>query len=240
MLQGGVLCKKGLKRKVNQDRAKLLIDGDSALCFVADGIGGHYAGERASGVLSDRLTRWWVCRHALAARLSPQDLAEELRGVLRASADRIGAMTPEDQYCGSTLVLLWISLGHYLLMTAGDSRCYRVQPTLLRTGISQISKDDLYHARGAGDATLEGKLTNAIGSREEASFTICTGTVEKNTLFALCSDGVYRCCSQQELARCWAAAARQGKMAAALQQVDDMVCAHGAPDNYSLVLVQRR
>lgn len=52
MLQGGVLCKKGLKRKVNQDRAELLMDGDHALCFVADGMGGHYAGEQASRILT--------------------------------------------------------------------------------------------------------------------------------------------------------------------------------------------
>lgn len=49
MLQGGVLCKTGLKRKVNQDRAGMLADGDTCLCYIADGMGGHYAGEKASG-----------------------------------------------------------------------------------------------------------------------------------------------------------------------------------------------
>lgn len=240
MLQGGVLCKKGLKRKINQDRAKLLIDGENALCFVADGMGGHYAGERASGVLSDLLTCWWARRHTQAARMPVQALAEEFKEVLRMGADRICALTPEELYCGSTIVLLWISVGQYLLMAAGDSRCYQVHPSLFRTEVSQISKDDLYHARGQEDAPLEGKLTNAVGSRYEASFTIRTGTVDKKTLFALCSDGVYRYCSQEELARSWSAAARQGTIEITLQQIDEMVCAHGAPDNYSLVLVQRK
>lgn len=240
MLQGGVLCKKGLKRKVNQDRAKLLIEGEHALCFVADGMGGHYAGERASSVLSELLTCWWDHRRAQAARMSPQELSEELKEVLRMGADRICALTPEDQYCGSTIVLLWISAGRYLLMTAGDSRCYQIQPSLFRTEISQISKDDLYHAQGARDALLEGKLTNAIGSKYEASFTIRTGAVDKKTLFALCSDGVYRYCSEEELAKSWSAAARQGNIEITLQQVDEMICAHGAPDNYSLVMVRRK
>ena len=40
MLYGGVLCKTGLKRMVNQDRAKLMLSGETGLCFVADGMGG--------------------------------------------------------------------------------------------------------------------------------------------------------------------------------------------------------
>lgn len=240
MLQGGVLCKKGLKRKVNQDRAKLLIDGENALCFVADGMGGHYAGERASGVLSDLLIRWWVYRHEQAAQMSPQELSKEFKEVFRLSADRICAMTPEDEYCGSTIVLLWISVGQYLLMTAGDSRCYQIHPSLFRTEVSQISKDDLYHAQSESDAVLEGKLTNAIGSKYETSFTIRTGAIDKKTLFALCSDGVYRYCSEEELVRSWSVAARHGKIETTLQQIDQMICTHGAPDNYSLVLIQRK
>ena len=240
MLQGGVLCKTGLKRRVNQDRAGLRIDGDTALCFVADGMGGHYAGERASGILSDLLQLWWARRHTEATHLPARALADEFRELVQISASRIQAATPSGQYCGSTIVLLWISAGQYLLLTAGDSRCYQVRPTLFRTGVEQISKDDVYHARGPRDAALEGKLTNAVGSQYEAACTIRTGTVEKNTLFALCSDGVYRYCDSAELARSWARAARRGEIETTLQQIDGLVCAHGAPDNYSLVLIQRK
>lgn len=240
MLQGGVLCKKGLKRKVNQDRAELLMDGDHALCFVADGMGGHYAGEQASRILSDLLTRWWTHCHQQAAQMTPQWVAEEFKELFRLSAERIGALTPHNQYCGSTIVLLWVSAGQYLLMTAGDSRCYQVQPSFFHTEVMQISKDDLYHARGVDDASMEGKLTNAIGSNYEAALTIRSGNMEKNALFALCSDGVYRYCSEEELVKIWSRAARQGKMESTLQQVDEMICAHGAPDNYSLVLIQRK
>ena len=57
MLQGGVLCKTGLKRKVNQDRAGMLADGDTCLCYIADGMGGHKGGEVASTSARDDLLR---------------------------------------------------------------------------------------------------------------------------------------------------------------------------------------
>ena len=79
MLQGGVLCKTGLKRKVNQDRAGMLADGDTCLCYIADGMGGHYAGEKASGLIAQSLTDWWDGCHEAARRMPLQELAEPAR-----------------------------------------------------------------------------------------------------------------------------------------------------------------
>lgn len=127
MLQGGVLCKTGLKRKVNQDRAGMLADGDTCLCYIADGMGGHYAGEKASGLIAQSLTDWWDGCHEAARRMPLQELAEHFKELLDGCASQLNREIPEDEYCGSTIVLLWLNGGQYLLLTAGDSRCYRLR-----------------------------------------------------------------------------------------------------------------
>ena len=239
MLYGGVLCKTGLKRMVNQDRAKLMLSGETGLCFVADGMGGHYAGEKASDAIEDELSLWWERFHQDAPHWPIQELSESFKTVLYQSAAHIREQTPPDQLCGSTIVLLWLSLDHYILLSAGDSRCYRIRPKWFGTEIRQLTQDDVYHAKETSDFHLEGKLTNAIGSETETVFTVQTGTVCKHTTFALCSDGIYRYCRPSKLARNWAEAARTGDIQTALEKIDELVLLNGAPDNYSLVLVRR-
>lgn len=238
MLQGGVLCKTGLKRKVNQDRAGMLADGDTCLCYIADGMGGHYAGEKASGLIAQSLTDWWDGCHEAARRMPLQELAEHFKELLDGCASQLNREIPEDEYCGSTIVLLWLNGGQYLLLTAGDSRCYRLRRGLLRTEFCQMSTDDVYHAKGPEDAALEGKLTNCIGSQYTAHYTVQTGTAERRTLFALCSDGVYRCCPLVSLQAELAEAFRTDDLKPVLDRISAIVCSHGAPDNYSLVVAQ--
>lgn len=239
-LQGGVLCKTGLKRTVNQDRAGMFAQGETCLCYLADGMGGHYAGEKASGLIAQALTDWWNNWLEAARKMPLQELAEHFKTLLDDCAAELNARTPADQYCGSTVVVLWINEGQYLLLTAGDSRCYRLRYGLLRTELCQLSTDDVYHARGPEDQTLEGKLTNCIGSQYAAHYTVQTGQVAHRTLFALCSDGVYRYCPPASFQAELLQAARSEDLKQALDRISAIVCSHGAPDNYSLVLAQIR
>ena len=232
------MCKTGLRRKVNQDRAGMLADGDACLCYIADGMGGHYAGEKASSLIARALTDWWGSSHEAARQMPLQELAERFKQLLDECALRLSQETPEGEYCGSTIVLLWLNAGKYLLLTAGDSRCYRLRRGLLRTEFTQLSSDDVYHARGPEDAALEGKLTNCIGSKYAAHYAVQTGAAARRTLFALCSDGVYRYCPAASLQAELAGAFRADDLKPVLDRVGAIVCAHGAPDNYSLVVAR--
>lgn len=238
MLRGGLLCKTGFKREINQDRAGVLIEKEEGLCYVADGMGGHYAGHLASGIISEMLTSWWK-DHIHAQDTCPTaETADQLKEVLRKSAAAIQAQTPEGQYSGSTIVLLWITGERYLLVSAGDSRCYRVRPLGIGYEMRQLGTDDVYHSQNSEDAQMDGKLTNAVDSENNVVCSVQTGKMEKNTLFALCSDGVYRFCDAVLFSKTLIHTARDGEIKNALRQIDGQVCANGAPDNYSLVLVR--
>lgn len=238
MLRGDVLCKTGLRRKTNQDRAGMLAEGDTCLCYVADGMGGHYDGEKASGLIAQVLTDWWQSSHEAARTVPLRELADRFRQLLDGCAARLHQETPPGEYCGSTIVLLWISGGQYLMITAGDSRCYRLKAGLLHTEFCQLSTDDVYHASGPQDASLEGKLTNCIGSDYATRYAVQTGMTERRTLFALCSDGIYRYCPPECLREELLLAVRAEELKPVLNRVSQLVCSKGAPDNYSLVVVQ--
>ena len=216
----------------------MVAEGDTCLCYLADGMGGHYAGERASGLIAQALTDWWQRSLEAARKMPLQELAEHFKNLLDDCAAELNLQTPADEYCGSTVVVLWINEGQYLLLTAGDSRCYRLRYGLLHTELCQLSTDDVYHARGPEDSALEGKLTNCVGSQYSTRYTVQTGEVQHHTLFALCSDGVYRYCPEVSFQAELLHAARNDDLKQALDNISAIICSHGAPDNYSLVIAQ--
>ena len=61
---------------------------------------------------------------------------------------------------------------------------------------------------------------------------------ERRTLFALCSDGIYRYCPPECLREELSLAVRAEELKPVLNRVSQLVCSKGAPDNYSLVMVQ--
>ena len=96
--QGGVpamirhlcLCECGCQRPQNQDRAGAWAAGDSGLFFVADGVGGRYAGERASQTIADALAAWWG-----GGRQLPVDTAsDQLWRLIESCHTRIASATP--------------------------------------------------------------------------------------------------------------------------------------------------
>lgn len=234
MIEQCCICRTGQVREVNQDRAGCFSTEEWCLAYVADGMGGHFAGERASEVVSRACSRWWDGFCASAQRPGFLQSVEQLRRLLYQCHDEIAGISPPDEVCGTTAVLLWISNGEYALFSVGDSRCYIISKRLGRPGtVLQLTHDDVYNA--PEKPQLIGKLTRALGPGS-CSFSMQTGQVQPGTAFALCSDGVYKFCPklQQELKRL----TRRGALSEAAGQIVTAVDGHGAPDNYSLVLLR--
>ena len=228
MMESLCLCERGLQRPVNQDRAGGWIRNDTGLFFVADGVGGHFAGERASQLVAGELAHWW----GRGRQLPLSTAVEQLRQLAERCDGRLRLATPPGQLCAPTLVLLRVSSGAYALLWAGDSRCYQARRRLLRTTVWQLTRDDVVY--GTAD---QGKLSQAVGAGG-CQVNIRCGQVDRHTLFALCSDGVYNYCGAETLKQQLAAACRTGKLLPAMQAIEHGVLANQAPDNYSLILVR--
>ena len=224
----------GLKRKINED--SLLAAPDRALWAVADGMGGHDAGEVASAMVVEALQRLPQSED-LDATVSAA--IEALEGVNQ-ELIRLARTQSSDRTIGTTIVGLTIANGGYRCFWAGDSRAY-----LLRNGdIARISRDhslvqDLIDSGMLTPDEAErhenaNVITRAVGVAKDIRVDVVSGDVLPGDQFVLASDGLTRVVSDGELA----AELMRNDPDRAADVLIETVLRRGAPDNVSLVIVR--
>jgi len=192
----------GRKRDHNEDN--FLIEEKLALYAVADGMGGHQAGERASKMALDRL----------CGVIGEGDERPDTLQVLREAAQAAGAAifgaaqaNEELHGMGTTLTALWFQRGRAYLAHVGDSRAY-----LYRDGrIQQLSDDHSWVSEQvrAGMMTEEEAkeskfrhiITRSVGFEQEVQVDGAAIPVQPGDCFVICSDGLSNYLEGDELAR---------------------------------------
>ncbi len=186
----------GKVRQGNED--SFFADGEQGVFIVADGMGGHVAGEVASQMVADTVGPG-ICR-ALRDGIRGQELArrslELIEEANRAVLTRADS-EPEKRGMGTTLTLLvLLPETAYLFQQVGDSRGY-----LLRDGeFSQITRDHTVVQqqvdRGAltpeqaRDHPLSHILTRALGTEMNVEADTYEDAVRPGDTYLLCSDGL--------------------------------------------------
>jgi serine/threonine protein phosphatase PrpC len=224
----------GLKRKINED--SVFADPERGLWVVADGMGGHEAGEIASAMVVDALralpTTGDLDELAAGAVEAVQRVNRELIALARSSE--------RQQTIGTTVVGLAVAEGAFRCFWMGDSRAY-----LLRDGeIRRVSHDHSLvqnlvdagmlrpeEAESHANANL---ITRAVGVAEQAEVDIAAGEAMAGDRFVLASDGLTRVVPDDEIA----AELGRGSTAEAADRLIDMVLARGAPDNVTLIIAK--
>ena len=224
----------GLKRKINEDA--MMVRTERGLWAVADGMGGHDAGEVASGKIAEALA-------SLPIVYSLQETVDNALAALRRVNYELIALARgggQPRTIGSTVVGLAISGDEFRCFWAGDSRAYRI-----RAGrIAQLSRDhSLVH-----DLVLAGMLseaearvhpnanvvTRAVGVSEELQVDVVSGDVREGDIFLLASDGLTRVVEDDEIAE----ELVSKRLADAADRLIELVMERGAPDNVSLIIVR--
>lgn len=224
----------GKVRTLNEDR---FVDRPGiALWAVADGMGGHEAGEVASGMLADALATVETFNSGFAYLDNVQDAIERVNRALVAHA----AISAPGTVIGSTIVVLIAYAGHYACLWAGDSRAY-----LLRGGrFEQITRDHSMvqemidsGALARRDAKNYGRsnvITRAVGVNDRLALDLHQGPIADGDIFLLCSDGLTNMMDDHEIANVVATC----KLPVAAQALIDTTLARGAKDNVTCVLVR--
>ncbi len=221
----------GTVRAVNED--SLLTLPGHGLFAVADGAGGHSAGDVASGRLCQALG-------ALPGGLGPDEMLHEIRQAVRAvhAGLRQEAARRGDAVIASTLVVLLLGKTHFAALWSGDSRIY-----LARAGVlAQITRDhslvqDLVEAGAlsASDAEHHPQaniITRAIGAPDDSGeLDKKTGEALAGDCFLLCSDGLTKTLADAAILALLAAP----DPAAALLEA---ALAAGARDNVTAVVIR--
>lgn len=182
----------GAVRDHNEDAFLAFPEG--ALWVVADGMGGHQAGEVASGLICDTVSSEW---HRYGGSLDNL----QLRAAFELANRRIrqyGEETLPGATLGSTMVALNITDGRYCVHWIGDSRAYLLRNGQLRclsrdhSQVAELVEQGLLSEEEAETHPLSNVITRALGVEAEPRIDQVEGNVEPGDRFLLCSDGISR------------------------------------------------
>lgn len=233
-MEWAVLSHKGLARAKNEDY--LLVCSDIGLFAVADGLGGHQAGEVASRLALESLER----------AVRDNDHADPLH-ILTTAFDQVNQdvymaaqANPECEKMGTTLTACIIQSGQLYWLHVGDSRGYVVRNNKIR----QFTEDHSYVSDFVrkGELTPEEAeahpyrhvLTRAIGTGPLVHADKGTVVLEPEDTVLLCTDGLTVHLSDEEIL----SASRYGKPAEQAERLVKMALQRGGVDNITLILIK--
>ena len=185
----------GMIRSGNEDNFAVNAGGDRGLFIVADGMGGHAAGEVASEMAVQIIELELASIRDLEEKTSSEKVMDALRKANRNIHDR--TITEVDkQGMGTTASVLLVNNNRYLIGQVGDSRVY-----LLRDGaLKQLTKDHSYVQEqvDAGFLTPEqaryhpysNVITRCVGASPDVQPDVYSGDVRVGDLFLVASDGL--------------------------------------------------
>lgn len=222
----------GMVRKQNEDAA--WFDEKRGVFAVADGMGGHLAGEVASGIAIDAVKQM-AADHEMAS-------ISVMRATVLHAHEAIVRHAKENPACagmGTTLSMMWRGGRYAYIAHVGDSRIYR-----LRNGeLEQITQDhslveELVRARiitkeAARTHPRRNIITRALGTQGENAPDLLATDIEPGDLWLLCSDGLTGMVPDEDIIRVLQSGMTLDQMADSLI---DMALAAGGRDNVTLVL----
>lgn len=183
----------GVVRSGNEDT--YLMAAERGLFVVADGMGGHAAGE----VASDMATRIVAEEYRPVRGMTDDELMAQMVGAIRAANAAIFKRTLQEQDkrgMGTTATVLALLPRRYLIGQVGDSRAY-----ILRGGVlTQLTKDHSYVQEQVDAGRLSPEearvhpyanvITRCVGSSGDVVPDLFLGTLEAGDLILLASDGL--------------------------------------------------
>lgn len=224
---------KGLVRKLNEDAC--LEMADYGVWVVADGMGGHAAGDIASQLVVDTVQSA-VERSAVASLQVLTDSLQHANDELfRYSNKQLQGRT-----VGSTVVALMIDKLHYHFIWAGDSRGYLLRNNVLRqvtrdhSQVNEMVDEGLLDSREAEQHELANVITRAVGVDTSLTVDIISGVWQPGDLFLLCSDGLNKELDDEEICHYLT----HNNIAEANQALLHSTLVAGARDNVTCIVIK--
>ena len=225
----------GKKRKENQDACLDL--PEIGLWIVADGMGGHEAGEVASAAIVEH------CQQTS----EPADLNSFISEVqnrllqVNRSIRQMASQQYNNATIGSTVVVLLAYGKQCACLWVGDSRIYRLRNAKLEQMTRDHSMVEQYIEQGimtveeASHSNISNVLTRAVGGEDEMQIDLKVDEIQADDIFLLCSDGLYREVSEAEMTQLMS---RGDDCASMTNNLLESALNNGARDNVTVSVVQ--
>ena len=238
----------GAVREHNEDYAgafALTTPDDSwdrgPLFVVADGLGGHAAGEVASRVAVERVLTSWSTG-------SPAPPNNALRNSVRdANVAVLDASLEVGKHgMGTTIVAATLSGNEALIAHVGDSRAYLAragsctQLTSDHSRVAEMVRRRLLSPEQAAKHPARSQLTRSLGGEPAVQVELSKTDIARDDVLLLCSDGLWDVVSRTEIADEALALGRDAAPlpTAMVENLVDLALKRGAPDNVTCLVIR--
>lgn len=234
----------GRRRDINQDA--VAVRPDLSLYLLADGMGGHAAGEVAAAIAVESMEEFYLDAGATWP-LDAEGPATDPRAFLVAAAKhanyrvrQLGALHPEYGGMGAAVAGVHVGSSGFCLVHVGHVRVYRVRDGVLEPLTEDDTQLNRYVAQGeayeqAREKPDADRLVRALGQRASVQVTSRLEDARPGDVVVLVSNGLYKSMPEQQMKRILAGRTALGAMADNLITVAQ---AHHAPDDVSCVLLR--
>ncbi|MEM9622203.1 MAG: protein phosphatase 2C domain-containing protein, partial [Pseudomonadota bacterium] len=231
--QSAAKTHRGNVREYNEDA--YLAHPESGVWAVADGMGGHHAGDVASREVV-----------AALAKVSFSDNLAGLQAACRSQLDAVNhalfeqGLQRQAQIIGSTVVAMVASGADAAMLWAGDSRGYRLrgneltQVTRDHSRTNELIEQGILKPEAAEQHPEANVITRAVGVARQLPLDETSFTVATDDVYLLCSDGLTRYVPEPELHRCLS----MPTCNAAAEELMRLALATDARDNISIVVMR--
>ena len=225
----------GLIRQGNEDSALV----SPQLIAVADGMGGHAAGEVASRIAVQVLNR--LAPTLTAKEIDEDSVSDLLMHSLHSIDAEIAAVADEEiekRGMGTTLTALLLRDNHIALLHVGDSRCYRLRGNTLEqlsndhTVIQELLDQGAISEAEAVEHPQRSMLTQALRGDGDVTPVLQVYEVKKGDRFLLCSDGLSGVLTEKEIK----IGLKKSDKDEAIKFLVDATYINGAPDNVTVLI----
>jgi serine/threonine protein phosphatase PrpC len=231
------------RRTAHPEKAEVTVavERPGFLLAVADGMGGHQAGQVASQLCVENLPRELLKRLDAGDGSAPTSAA--LVGAVE-DTNRIifdqASHDPDLFGMGTTLVAALLSDTHVVVALVGDSRAY----LLNRGSLSQLTTDQTvanYMAVAQPGLRLDERmgemLVQAVGAQTRIEVVLTTSTLEPGDVLLLCSDGLYKTVPADDILL---TLQTPGSLSTKAEALISLANLNGGPDNVTVLLAEVR
>ncbi|HWE99965.1 MAG TPA: protein phosphatase 2C domain-containing protein [Caulobacteraceae bacterium] len=221
----------GRVRTVNED--SFVAAAQSGLWAVADGMGGHENGQKASRTVAEQLSSVEFQDDFDADSMTIADAVHAANAAIWSEASAAG------KQMGSTAAALFVNGHRFAVVWAGDSRVYLLREGSLHrltrdhTQVQEMVDRGYLTEAEAKNHPMSHVISRAVGVGPELELEAVADQVIGGDVFLLCSDGLYNMVSDEEIAHQLAQASPHG----ASKALVDAALERGAPDNVTVIAV---
>ncbi|MCK5106832.1 MAG: Stp1/IreP family PP2C-type Ser/Thr phosphatase [Elusimicrobiales bacterium] len=235
----------GKSRKNNEDN--VLVSDELDLAIVADGMGGHNSGEVASKIAVTVTKEKYESMTLTQSKPSEYDEKHSMKANQLAFAIKLansviyeaGNTAKDNKGMGTTASALLLNKDKYSIAHIGDSRIYLLRKNVLQqltedhSLVMEHVKKGLLTREQADKSPLQNILTRALGTQKNPAVDIYELPVEEHDRVILCSDGLFKAMSEEDMVKILNEESDDKK---ACEKLVETANINGGPDNVTVII----